>query len=158
MLRDRLKQALVEAGERGDECAVATLSLVLTALADRDQAAGEAGRHQGLDDESIEDLIATMIDQRVVEINRCESMARLDQAAQEADEMAVLQQFLPPKMTSAEIDDAVDAVIDEVGARKLKDIGRVIATLKERYPGRMDFARAKRHSCERLSGPHREGH
>ena len=102
--------------------------------------------------------LATMIDQRVVEINRCESMARLDQAAQEADEMAVLQQFLPPKMTSAEIDDAVDAVIDEVGARKLKDIGRVIATLKERYPGRMDFARAKRHSCERLSGPHREGH
>ena len=95
-------------------------------------------------------MLSRMVEQRRSEITRCEACARVDLAQQEADESCVIEQFLPPKMSQAEIASAVEAAIDAVGATKLKDTGKVIAALKQRYNGQMDFVSAKRLLCERL--------
>ena len=146
-LRDRLASALRTAA---DSNSAATLRLVLAALKERDHCAREAGVAEELDDAAIEAMLRDMVAQREIDIARCEETARLDDAEQEAAEIEVLQQFLPQRMSDDEIDAAVDEMIGEVDARRLKDTGRVIAALKERYYGEMDFARAKRLVCQKL--------
>jgi uncharacterized protein YqeY len=150
MLRDRLNAALKNAMETGDQRSVATLRLILAALRERDHCAREAGAVEGLGEGEIRTMLRDMVSQRREEIARCEACARVDRAEQEAEEIGIIEQFLPPRMSEAEIGSAVDAAIRSVGATRLKDTGRVIATLKERYNGQMDFARAKRLLCERL--------
>lgn len=147
-LRDRLASALKGAG---DAETTATLRLVLAALKERDHCCREAGVAEELDDAAIEAMLRDMVAQREIDIARCEEAARLDDAEQEAAEIRVLQQFLPQRMSEDEIDAAVDAMIGEVGASRLKDTGKVIAALKERYNGEMDFARAKRRVCQKLA-------
>jgi uncharacterized protein YqeY len=150
MLRDRLNAALKDAMEMGDQRSVATLRLILAALRERDHCAREAGAVEGLGEGEIRTMLRDMVSQRREEIARCEACARVDRAEQEAEEIDIIERFLPPRMSEAEIGSAVDAAIQSVGAIRLKDTGRVIATLKERYNGQMDFARAKRLLCERL--------
>lgn len=147
-LRTRLAQALKTAP---DGEASATLRLVLAALKERDHCAREAGVAEELDDMAIEAMLRDMVAQREVDIARCEEAARLDDAAQERAEIAVLEQFLPQRMSDGQVDAAVDEMIGKVGAARLKDTGRVIAALKERYYGEMDFARAKRRVCRKLA-------
>jgi uncharacterized protein len=150
MLRDRLNAALKNAMETGDQRSVATLRLILAALRERDHCAREAGAVEGLGEGEIRTMLRDMVSQRREEIARCEACARVDRAEQEAEEIDIIERFLPPRMNDAEIGSAVEAAIQSVGATRLKDTGRVIATLKERYNGQMDFARAKRLLCERL--------
>jgi len=151
LIRERLNAALKDAAENGDERAAATLRLVLAALKERDACARNAGAREGLSDAEIIALLREMIAQRRQEIARCEEQARLDTADQEAEEIAILERFLPQQMSGEQIDAAVDDAIRETGATRLKDTGRVIARLKERHGGEMDLARAKRHACQRLS-------
>ena len=146
-LRTRLSTALRKAD---DKTSAATLRLVLAALKERDHCAREAGVAEELDDAAIEAMLRDMVAQREIDIARCEEAARLEDAEQEAAEIAVLQRFLPQRMSDEEVDAAVDAMIDAVEAKRLKDTGRVIAALKERYYGEMDFARAKRLVCRKL--------
>jgi uncharacterized protein YqeY len=150
MLRERLNTALKDAMVADNQRAVATLRLILAALRERDHCAREAGAVEGLGEGEIRTMLRDMVTQRREEIARCEACARVDRAEQEAEEIGIIEQFLPPRMSEAEIGSAVDAAIRSVGATRLKDTGRVIATLKERYNGQMDFARAKRLLCERL--------
>jgi uncharacterized protein YqeY len=150
MLRERLNTALKNAMVADNQRAVATLRLILAALRERDHCAREAGAVEGLGEGEIRTMLRDMVTQRREEIARCEACARVDRAEQEAEEIGIIEQFLPPRMSEAEIGSAVDAAIRSVGATRLKDTGRVIATLKERYNGQMDFARAKRLLCERL--------
>jgi uncharacterized protein YqeY len=95
-------------------------------------------------------MLEDMVAQRRQEIARCEACARVDRAEQEAEEIGIIEQFLPARMSEQEIGGAVEAAIQAVGATKLKDTGKVIAALKERYNGQMDFACAKRLLCQRL--------
>lgn len=148
VLRERLASALREAP---DADTAATLRLVLAALKERDHCARESGAAEELDDGAIETMLQDMVMQRQDEILRCEECARLEEAEQEAAEIGVLKQFLPRRMSDSEVDAAVDGMIDEVGAKRLKDTGKVIAALKERYNGEMDFARARRRVCARLA-------
>lgn len=150
MLRERLHAALKDATENGEQRSVSTLRLILAALRERDHCAREAGAAEGLSDREIRAMLQDMVGQRRREIQRCESCARVDLAEQEAEEIGIIEQFLPPPMSPIEIATAVDACIRAVGASKLKDTGKVIAALKERYNGQMDFACAKRLVCERL--------
>jgi uncharacterized protein YqeY len=150
MLRERLNTALKNAMVADNQRAVATLRLILAALRERDHCAREAGAVEGLGEGEIRTMLRDMVTQRREEIARCEACARVDRAEQEAEEIGIIEQFLPSRMSEAEIGSAVDAAIRSVGATRLKDTGRVIATLKERYNGQMDFARAKRLLCERL--------
>ncbi len=147
-LRQRLASALKTAPEART---AATLRLVLAALKERDHCAREAGVADELDDEAIAAMLRDMVAQREVDIARCEETARLDDAEREAAEIEVLQQFLPQPMSEDEMDSAVDEMIDAIGARRLKDTGKVMAALKERYDGEMDFARAKRRVCQKLA-------
>lgn len=149
MLRERLAGALKDAIDSGDQRAAGTLRLIQAALKERDHCARDAGQ-TGLDDAEIVAMLRDMIEQRREDIPRCEEAARLDLAEQEAEEIAIIEQFLPPRMGRAEIAQAVDQAIRDLGATRLKDCGRVITALKERYNGQMDFAVAKQLLCERL--------
>ncbi|MEK0085272.1 GatB/YqeY domain-containing protein [Benzoatithermus flavus] len=150
MLRERLNAALKEAVAAGEQRAAATLRLILAAIRERDRVAREAGAAEGLDEAGIVAMLQDMVAQRRQEIIRCEACARVDRAEQEAEEIRVIEPFLPPRMSQDEIRAAVEAAIEALGATRLKDTGKVIAALKERYGGRMDFACAKRLLCERL--------
>ncbi len=150
MIRERLQAALKDATDSGEQRAMATLRLILAALRERDHCARDFGAGEALSDQEVREMLEDMVAQRRQEIIRCEACARVDRAEQEAEEIDIIQQFLPVKMSPGEIDGAVDAAIESVGATKLKDTGKVIAALKERYNGQMDFAVAKRLLCERL--------
>jgi uncharacterized protein YqeY len=149
-MRERLQTALKDAVGAGDERAAATLRLVLAAIKERDLCAREAGERNGLEDGEIVAMLGAMVAQRRDDIDRCEACAQLELAEREAEEIRILERFLPPRMSEAEIAMAVDSAIRDLGATKLKDTGKVIAALKQRHPGQMDFACAKRLVCRRL--------
>ena len=142
MLRTRLDEGLKLAMRARNECATSTMRLILAALKDRDIAERGKGNASGLSDEQILAMLRSMIKQRHESIRLYEQGGRTDLAKREADEIAVIEHFLPPLMDEAAIEHAVMAVISETGAATLKDMGRVMALLKERFPGQMDFARA----------------
>lgn len=142
MLRARLDEGLKAAMRARDACATSTMRLILAALKDRDIAERGKGNTAGLSDEQILGLLRSMIKQRLESIRMYEQGGRAELARQEADEITVIQQFLPQQMNAQAVEDAVAGVIAETGAATLKDMGRVMALLKERYPGRMDFAQA----------------
>ena len=142
MLRDRFKDDLKAAILAKDQCATATLRLIVAALKDRDIAARGKGRPEGIDDDEIVALLQTMIKQRRESIDLYERGGRLELAQQEAEEIKLIERFLPAQMAGPEIASAVTALIAELGAGSLKDMGRVMAELRGRYAGRMDFSKA----------------
>lgn len=150
MLRPRLEQALKEAVAARKPCAVATLRLVLAALKDRDICERSRGNLAGLSEAQEYAMLAAMIKQRKESIEGFEQDNRPDLAKREAEEIAVIEAFLPRQMETDEIAAAVAAAIEETGAHGLKDMGRVMTALKERHAGCMDFARASTVLKERL--------
>lgn len=156
MLRTSLEEGLKEALRARDERATSTIRLILAALKDRDIAERGKGNPTGLSDDAILNLLRAMIKQRQESIRLYEQGQRPELARQEAEEIAVIERFLPPQLDDAAIAAAVDEVVEEAHAKTLKDMGRVMGVLKERYAGRMDFARAgavvkRRLSCDRTS-------
>lgn len=141
-MRGRLEDALRDATLARDVRATSTLRLILAALRDRDIAERSKGNLAGLSDEQIVALLHSMVKQRHESIKHYEAGDRPELARQEAEEIAIIQQFMPPQMNEAEVEDAVVAAIAEIEAKNLKDMGRVMALLRERYAGRMDLARA----------------
>ncbi len=150
MLRTRLEEALKTAILARQACATATLRLIVAALKDRDIAERGKGNPAGLSDEQILGLLQSMIKQRQESIRLYEQGGRHDLAKQEADEISVIEQFLPRQMDDQGIEDAVTGAIAELNATRLKDMGRVMALLKERYAGQMDLAKAGKLVKQRL--------
>lgn len=150
MLRERLQAALRDASASGDERAIATLRLVMAALKEREQSARDSGAQIHIEDADILAMLRDMVEQRRREIGRCESCARVDLAEKEAEEIGILERFLPPRLSEAEIDAAAEEVIRRLGATRLKDCGRVIASLKEQFSDQLDLACAKRIVCGKL--------
>ena len=142
MIRPRLNEALTESIKAQDRRAVSTLRLILACLKDRDIAARGKGVTDGIGDDEIMALLQTMIRQRHDSIALYEQGGRLDLAEGEREEVEVIRRFLPVQMDETSIEQAVEAVIAEVGAKGLKDMGRTMAELRSRYAGRMDFAKA----------------
>lgn len=142
MLRTRLEQALKEAVLARAERAVSTLRLILAALKDRDIAERGKGNPDGLDETQIQTMLLSMIKQRRESIKAYEQGNRPELARQEAEEITIIEAFLPKQMNDVAIEAAVAATIEDVGGRTLKDMGRVMAALKERYAGQMDFVKA----------------
>ena len=142
MLRPRLNDELKVAMKAKDARAVSTLRLILAALKDRDIAARGKGNTEGISDEEIGELLQKMVRQRHESIALYEQGKRMDLAQQEREEIVVIERFLPRQLGEAEVESAVDAAIAAVGASSLKDMGRVMAALKERHAGQMDFAKA----------------
>lgn len=142
MLRDRVTQTLKEAMKAKDELAVSTLRLVNAAIKDREIANRSKGRLDEMDEAEILAVLQAMIKQRNESIDAYRKGNREDLAAKEAQEIEIIQRFLPKQMNEAEIAEVVQAVIAELDAKALKDMGRTMAALKERYPGCMDFTKA----------------
>ena len=144
MLRARLNEALKEAIKAKDGRRIATLRLILAALKDRDIAARSKGQGEGIGEDEILQMLQGMIRQRRESIEMYEKGGRPELAAQEAEEIAIIEAFLPRQLDEAETAEAVRAAIAETGAQGLKDMGRVMGPLRQRYAGRMDFAQASR--------------
>jgi len=141
MLRERLTDALKVSLKSQDKVAVSTLRLILAALKDRDIAARGDGRNDGVDEAEILQLLQKMVSQRRESIAAYEKGDRKDLAEQEEAEIRVIESFLPKPMDTAETEEAIAAVMAEVGAKSIKDMGKIMALLRERYPGRMDFGK-----------------
>ena len=149
-MRTRLDEALKAALRARDACATSTLRLILAAIKDRDIAERGKGNPSGLSDEQILALLQSMIKQRQESIRLYRQGGREDLAKREADEIAVIEQFMPPQMDERGIEEAVTAAIAELDAKTLKDMGRVMSLLKARYAGQMDLKKAGGFLKERL--------
>lgn len=141
-LRIALNEALKQAVRSRETLATSVLRLILAALKDRDIAQRTNGVTDGLTDAEIVGMLQSMIKQRRESIKMYEQGGRPELAEKEAAEIVVIETFLPKQMSDAEIRAVVDAVIAELGAAGLKDIGKVMAALRDRHPGSMDFAKA----------------
>ncbi len=142
MLRARLNDELKTAMKAKDGRAISTLRLILAALKDRDIAARGRGVTDGIDEGEIVEMMQKMVRQRHESIALYNQGNRPELAQQEAEEIAIIERFLPRAMDDAEIAAAVEAAIAELGVATLKDMGRVMAALKQAHAGRMDFAKA----------------
>ena len=142
MLRQDINSALKDAMKAKDQLSVATLRLILAALKDRDIAARTKGSSESVGDPEIHELLQKMVRQRRDSIEMYEKGGRKDLADREAGEIEVIQRFLPRPLSEAEMQTAISEVIAELEASSIKDMGRVMGVLKERYAGHMDFGRA----------------
>jgi len=151
-LRETFTEQMKSAMKSGDKQRVATLRLVLAALKDRDIANRTEDSRELLGDDEILTLLAKMIKQREESAETYDKGNRPELAAQERTEIAIIREFMPKQMDEAEAKAAAKAVIAELGAGAMKDMGRVMAALKDRYAGQMDFAKASGLVKDLLSG------
>ncbi|MBI1775724.1 MAG: GatB/YqeY domain-containing protein [Proteobacteria bacterium] len=142
MLRKRLSEALKEAMKARAERAVSTIRMILAQLKDRDIAARPKGVSEGIGEDEINAMLQGMIKQRREAIPLFQQGGRQDLVDKEEEEIRIIEGFLPRQMDEAEIGRAVEAVVAEIGAKTVKDIGRCMALLKERYAGQMDLSKA----------------
>lgn len=142
-MRDKLNAALKEATLAQDKRRMATLRLINAAIKDRDIAARGGGK-EAVSDEEILQILAKMIKQRLESAQTYEEAGRLDLAEQEREEIEVISSFLPRQLDENEMSEACRKVVEEIGAESLRDMGKCMGALKERYPGRMDFGKASK--------------
>ncbi len=141
-MRERLNEALKESMRAKDERAVSTLRLILAALKDRDISARSKGDNGGISEHEILQMLQSMVKQRRESITMYEKGCRLELAQREQEEIDVIQRFLPAQLSEDEMKAQIDALIGELGASGLKEMGKVMSELRNRYAGRMDFGRA----------------
>jgi uncharacterized protein YqeY len=141
-LRQTLKTALSNSMRAKDKNAVATLRLILAALKDREIAARSKSDATEIGDGEIESMLQTMVKQRRESIEMYVKGDRQELADKEAEEITVIEQFLPNQLSDGDVEKAVAAVVADLGAQSLKDMGRVMGTLRERHAGQMDFGKA----------------
>ncbi|HJT42958.1 MAG TPA: GatB/YqeY domain-containing protein [Rhizomicrobium sp.] len=151
-LRAKLNDAMKEAMKAKDAKRLATVRLILAALKDRDIAARSETNKDLVGDDDILTLLAKMIKQREESATAFDAGNRPELAANERDEIAVIRTFMPAQMDEAGMKEVVAKTIAEVGAASIKDMGKVMAVLKERYAGQMDFSKASVATKDALSG------
>jgi uncharacterized protein len=151
-LRAQLTDAMKEAMKAKDAKRLATVRLILAALKDRDIAARSETNRDLVGDDDILTLLAKMIKQREESAIAFDAGNRPELAANERDEIAVIRTFMPAQMDEAAVKAAIAKVIAETGAASIKDMGKVMAVLKERYAGQMDFSKASAATKDALSG------
>ena len=139
-MRDELPTLMKEAMKAGDKPRLATLRLIGAALKDREIEARGAGKPMTDDDEQA--VLRKMVKQRQDSIEAFEGAGRTELADQEKGELAIISAFLPAQMDEAATRVAIAAAIAETGAAGPKDMGKVIASLKAKHAGRIDFGRA----------------
>jgi uncharacterized protein YqeY len=139
-IRARLSDDLKTAMRAKDEKVVHTARLVLAAIKDKDIAARPGGNTSGIDDAGILQLMNNMIKQRKDSIALYHQGNRPELAQKEQDEIDIIQRYMPQQMGEAEVVAAVKAAIAATGAGSVKDMGKVMAALKEKHAGQMDFA------------------
>ncbi|MEK4035114.1 GatB/YqeY domain-containing protein [Methylocystis sp. IM3] len=149
-MREKITQDLKDAMKAGDRAKVDALRLINAALKDKDIEARGVGKTLTGDD--ILALLQKMIKSRQESLDIYEKAGRADLADKEKSEIAVISAYLPQQLSEAEAAEAVTAAIAETGAASIKDMGKVVAALKAKYTGRMDFAKASAAVKAALSG------
>ncbi len=151
MIRDQIKSALTGAMKGGDKPRTATLRLVQAAIKNRDIEL-RGGPPPKDDDAVVTEVLQKMIKQRRESIEMYRKGAREELAEAETAEVAVIEDFLPRQMGDAEIGAAIDALVAETGAASVKDMGRVMALMKERHAGQLDMSKASQMVKAKLAG------
>ena len=140
MLRETLTEAVKTAMRAREPEAVSTLRMILAGIKDKDIAARPSGNASGIGDAEILTLLQSMVKQRRESIALYRQGGREDLVAKEEGEIAVIERFMPAQLDLAATDAAITAAIAELGAASIKDMGRVMAALKAKYSGQMDFS------------------
>ena len=141
-LREQFNDSLKEAMKAKDQKRVGTLRLILAALKERDIANRSEESRAGISDDDILGLLAKMIKQREDSITAYEAGGRPELAQAERDEIDIIRGYMPKQMGADEMKAAIAKVIAETSANQMKDMGKVMGALKERYAGQMDFGKA----------------
>ena len=142
MLRERFSEALKQAMKDKDALAVSTVRLILARLKERDIEARPKGNTSGIADPEIQQMMQGMIKQRRESIELYDKGGRPELAEKERGEIAIIERFLPKAMSDAEAEAAIKETIASIGAASVKDMGKVMAALKEKYAGQIDSAKA----------------
>ena len=141
MIREQLQAAQVAAMKGGDKPRTAAIRLILSAVKNRDIELRTSDKAPD-DDALVVEVLQKMIKQRRESIAMYETGGRAELADAEKAEVAVIEDFLPRQMDEAETNAAIDAIVAETGASSVKDMGRVMAVLKERHASQLDMAKA----------------
>ena len=149
MLRDDINNALKQAMKAGEARRVSTLRLINAAILARETSGAERVK---LSDPEILDVMGKMIKQRQESLDIYEKAGRSELAAQERDEIAIISAYLPKQLSDMEAGEAISSLIKELEAATLKDMGRTMTALKERFAGRMDFGKASAQVKKLLGG------
>jgi len=150
MIRDDIKAALITSMKAGDKQRTGTIRLIQSAVKNRDIELRTAAAPAD-DDAMLTEVLQKMIKQRRESIALYEQGNRTELADTEKAEVAVIEEFLPAQMDEEAMKAAIDAVVAEIGASSLKDMGRVMAAVKERHAGAMDMSKASGLVKARLS-------
>ncbi|MCC0023204.1 MAG: GatB/YqeY domain-containing protein [Hyphomicrobiaceae bacterium] len=150
-MRDKIRSSLNEALKAQDKLRSSTLRLMSAALKDRDIEARGQGKDQISDDEILA-LLQKMVKQREESARIYSDNDREELAERERAEIAIIEEFLPRELSAMELDKAIDGAILETGADGMKDMGRVIAALKTKFPGQIDFGKASGLVKTKLAG------
>ena len=140
-MRDRISQSLKDAMKGGNKRRVSTFRLIMAAIKDRDIAARGNGGERVTDEEILQ-IFTKMIKQRGESAKMYEEGNRLELAEQEREEIEIIREFLPKQLSDDEVKEICAKIVEEVEASSLRDMGKCMAALKERYPGQMDFGKA----------------
>ena len=151
MLRDDINNALKEAMKAKNERAVSTLRMVNSTLKNADIEARGTGK-PALGDAEVLGLLQKMIKQRQESVELYQKGGRDDLVKQEQEEIAIISAYLPKQMSEDEMKAAIEAAVAETGATGMKDMGKVIAVLRAKYAGQMDFGKASGLVKARLAG------
>jgi len=141
-MRDAIKTALNQAMKNKDSKRLSTLRLINAAIKDRDIAARAEGNDVGVSDDEVMAILGKMVKQRQESARVYEEGGRLDLAERERSEIEVIEEFLPRQLDGEEVDEAIDTAIRETGAESIRDMGKVMAALKAKYTGQIDFGAA----------------
>ena len=138
-LRMRISDALKQAMKDKAADRLSTLRLINAAIKDKDIAARANGTDEGVSDAEGLGILSKMAKQRQESARAYEEGGRLDLAEREREEVEVIEEFLPRQLSVTETSAAVDKAVADVGATSIRDMGKVMGLLKERYTGQMDF-------------------
>lgn len=142
-MRNRVSAALKDAMRSKEADRLSTLRLINAAIKDKDIALrGSTDEEGGVTNDDILGIMGRMVKQRQESARAYEEGGRLELAEKELSEIKVIEEFLPKQLSEDEAEAAVEAAIAEVGAASIRDMGKVMGTLKAKYTGRMDFGKA----------------
>lgn len=150
-MREKISADLNEAMKARDKLRTATLRLIMAAIKDRDIDARGAGREE-VSEQDVLALLQKMVKQREESAAIYDEAGRNELAVQERAEIDIIKDYLPQLMAEKDVVAAIDEAIAVTGASGLRDMGKVVAALKEKYPGRIDFGQASKVVKEKLSG------
>ena len=137
--RDIINEAVKDAMRSKEKLRLSTLRLINAAIKDKDIALRMEDRPDGVSSSEILQILGKMVKQRQESARAYEEGGRLELAQQELSEIKIIEEFLPRQLSDEDVAKAIEAVISDIGATSIRDMGKVMASLKETYTGQMDF-------------------